>query len=331
MKGTLITHDFEDKTDSLSGPEIYELKDSTGLTIWFGRHIFKDVCISGKCKMIRVWIFWNGTGNYLGHQLIPVEPLTKSDHTLFANADYEKLDNILKDSTSILKRLKQEELIIVPENRELLQVDGYTAATQPTLAEVVVKDAVYTCHTLWHTVYGPVQEKILEILESRISSDYLALLFQNESRDYNLLAIGFVQKYTDFQQQFYPEIIRCIQSENDNLAGKALNYFHSEFLKDETIQNQIVNVIPNVSAQRKNDILWRLSEVEKINDNSVLDLLEMVEKKKIGVGSLNLVLRLIQPEQMSNNHEISIQMQNLAKSENAYVKNLVNKHLNKVN
>jgi hypothetical protein len=331
MKGTLITHDFEDKTDSLSGPEIYELQDSTGLTIWFGRVIFKDVCISGKCKMIRVWIFWNGAGNYLGHQIISGEPLTKSDHTLFVDADYVKLDNILKDSTSILKRLKQEELIIVPENRELLQVDGYTAATQPTLAEVVVKDAVYTCHTLWHTVYGPVQEKIFEILESRISSDYLALLFENESPDYNLLAIGFVQKYLDFHQQFYTEIIRCIQSENDNLASKALEYFHSEFLKDETIQYQIVNVIPFVSAQRKNDILWRLSEVGKINDESILHMLEMVEKKQIGVGSINLVLRLIQPEQISNNHEISIQMQYLAKSENAYVRNLVNKHLSKIN
>jgi len=331
MKGTLITHDFVDKTDSLSGPEIYELQDSTGLTIWFGRVIFKDVCISGKCKMIRVWIFWNGAGNYLGHQIIPGEPLTKSDHTLFADADYEKLDNILKDSTSILKRLKQEELIIVPENRELLKVDGYTAATQPTLAEVVVKDAVYTCHTLWHTVYGPVQQKIFEILESRISSDYLALLFENKNQDYNLLAIGLVQKYPDFHSQYYPEIIRYIQSKNDNLAGEALNYFHLEYLKDETIQNRIVKVIPSVSAQRKNDILWRLSEVGKINETSVLDLLEMVEKKQIGIGSINLVLRLIQPEQISNNHEISIQMQNLAKSENAYVKNVFNKHLSKIN
>ena len=331
MKGTLITHIFEDKADSLSGPEIFELQDSTGLTIWFGRHIFRDVCISGKCKMIRVWIFWNGNGNYLGHQIIPGEPLTKSDHTLFVDADYGKLDNILKDSTSILKRLKQEELIIVPENRELLKVDGYTAATQPTLAELVVKDAVYTCHTLWHTVYGPVQDKIFEILESRISGDYLALLFENKSPEYNLLAVSFVQKYPGFHDKFYPEIIRCIQSENENLANKALDYFRPGFLKDDSIQNQIIYIIPNLSAQRKNEILWRLSEVGKINDEAVFDLLEMVEKKQIGVGSLNLVLRLIQPEQISQNQQIFIKLQNLAKSENAYVRNLVNKHLSKIN
>src|SRR5690554_7358484 len=52
MEGNLITHYFEDKTDSLSGPELFELQDNNGIPIWFGRYIFKDVCISGVCKMI---------------------------------------------------------------------------------------------------------------------------------------------------------------------------------------------------------------------------------------------------------------------------------------
>lgn len=47
MEGKLITHYFEEKTDSLSGPELFELQNENGLPIWFGRHIFKDVCISG--------------------------------------------------------------------------------------------------------------------------------------------------------------------------------------------------------------------------------------------------------------------------------------------
>jgi hypothetical protein len=50
MEGTLVTHHFEDQTDSLSGPELFELQDEDGLPIWFGRHIFKDVCISVKFK-----------------------------------------------------------------------------------------------------------------------------------------------------------------------------------------------------------------------------------------------------------------------------------------
>jgi hypothetical protein len=116
QQGKLITHFFEEKTDSLSGPELFELQDENGLTIWFGRHIFKDVCISGECKMIRLWLFWDGAGNYLGMQIPEEEPLTKSDHTEFEPEDYEKLSNILRDTASILKTLKQEDLIIVPDS-----------------------------------------------------------------------------------------------------------------------------------------------------------------------------------------------------------------------
>jgi hypothetical protein len=331
MKGTLINHIFEDKTDSMSGPELFELQDSTGLTIWFGWHIFKDVCISGKCKMIRLWVFWDGAGCYLGHQLHADEPLTKSDHTKFEVADYLKLDNILKDTSSVLKRLKQEQLIIMPDKPELLKVDGYTAATQPTLAEVVVKDAVYTCHTLWHTVYGPTQKNIHEILESRLSNEYLTLLFGSRNPNYISWAIKCVLKYPEFHEQFYPQIINCVKSENESLANQALKYFSPSILTDKVVQNKIVTVIPGVSAQMKYDILWKLTELEKVNDKSVTELLEMFEKQQIGVGALNLIFRLIRPEQILNNQEITTKLQNLAKSENAYIRNLTNKLLNQAN
>ena len=165
MEGTIITHIFEDKTDLLSGPEIYELQDADGLTIWFCRNIYKDVCMTGVCKMIRLWVFWDGAGNYLGIQTLNKEPLTKSDHTLFEDTDYTKLDDILKDTASILKTMNQVELIIVPDTINPFEIDGYSAATQPALTEVIVKDAVYTCHTLWHTVHGPSQKSIENILE----------------------------------------------------------------------------------------------------------------------------------------------------------------------
>ena len=327
MKGTLVTHVFEDKTDSLSGPEIYELLDSTGITIWFGRHIFKDVCISGKCKMIRLWIFWNGTGNYLGHQLLPREPLTKSDHTLFVDADYRKLDNILKDSTSILKRLKQEELIIMPENKELLNVDGYTAATQPTLAEVVVKDAVYSCHTLWHTVYGPVQKNIFEILESRISTEYLTLLFENENPEYISWAIESVVKHPEYHADFYPQIMEFISSENSALANKALSYFQPELLADTVIQLQLIQVIPDSDASIKYEILWKFTGVNQIHPKVVVNLLEMFISQELSIGTYNLILRLITPEHLNDNEQIVQILNILSENENGYIRNMSKKAL----
>ena len=110
-----------------------------------------------------------------------------------------------------------------------------------------------------------------------------------------------------------------------------MKYFAPSILKDEVVPNKIVTAIPGVSAKRKYDILWKLSETEKINDESVTNLLEMFEMQQIGVGTLNLIFRLIRPEQILNNQEISMKPQNLAKSENAYIRNLANKLLNQVN
>ncbi len=329
MEGTLVTHHFMEKTDSLSGPELFELQNEIGLPIWFGRHIFKDVCISGECKMIRLWLFWDGAGNYLGKQIPEKEPLTKSDHTPFEPEDYEKLSNILRDTTSILKTLKQEDLIIVPDSIDPYEVDGYTAATQPTLAEVVVKDAVYTCHTLWHTVYGPVQSEIFRILENRISKEFLSKMFESNKPEYISWAIKSVENHPEFHAGFYPEIIEYISSENPALANQALGYFRSELLADSTIQLQLVHIMANADTDMsiKYEILWKFIGFGQIHQKAVLNLLEMFTKQKIGVGAYNLILRLVTSEHINENEQIAQILNDLSENENGYVRNLTKRTL----
>ncbi len=107
-------------------------------------------------------------------QLNEREPLTKSDHTPFEPQDYIRLDEILRDTVSILKDLQYEELVIEDTSqlsvddkskKKLFEVDGYSSATLPSLKEYVVKDAVFTCYTLWHTVYGETKVFIDDILK----------------------------------------------------------------------------------------------------------------------------------------------------------------------
>ncbi len=325
MEGTLITHYFEDQTDSLSGPEIFELQNEDGLTIWFGRHIFKDVCKSGECKMISLWLFWDGVGNYLGMHIPENEPLTKSDHTKFAPEDFYKLDGILRDTASILKSLKQEDLVFIPDSidpYEAYKVDGYTAATQPALADVVVKNAVYTCYTLWHTVYGPVQKAIFEILEDRLDNDFLTLMFNNPNLAYHFWAISSVEKFPEYHNAFYQQIIENIKSENTALANKALNYFKPEILTDAVIQKQLVNIMPNVEMNIKYEILWKFIGLGEVNDNVAVGLLNLYKEKSLGVGMLNLIFRLISEEHLEEDKEIYQIIKNLTNDENQYVRNL---------
>jgi hypothetical protein len=336
MEGTLKTHIFEDKTDSLSGPGIFELQDEKGLPIWFTKYIYKDVCISGQCKMIRLWLFWDGAGNYLGMQIPDGMPLTKSDHTPFEPEDYEKLEDILRDTSSILKDLKQEDLIIVPDTVDpykAYEVDGYTAATQPALAEEVVKDAVYTCHTLWHTVYGLVQTEIFKIMENRLSNDFLEKIFQSKKPELILWAIESIQNHPEFHAGFYPKIMEYISSENAVLVNSALAYFRPELLADPTIQLQLVKAMENTDTDMsiKYEILWELIGNGEVHPKAVLNLLELFAEQKIEVGAYNLILMLVSPRLIHENEQIAQLLTQLSNHENVYVRNLTKRALNEKN
>jgi hypothetical protein len=322
IDGTLYMHYFEEKIDSLSGPEIYELKDAEGLTIWFGRYIFKDVCISGECKMIRLWLFWDGAGNYLGMELPVGEPLTKSDHTDFDQADYAKLEDILRDKSSLLKGLKQEDLVMVPDTLNPYEVDGYTAATRPGLDQVVVKDAVYTCYTLWHTVYGPVRSYLVETLESRINNGYLDLLFKSQDPSLTSFAIDAVKKSPEHHAVFYPLIAREVLSDNNALAEQALEYFDPSRMVSEAEQLLLCSLIPKADAQKKYGIIWKLQETGNVHESVVLQLLRYSEAGELGVGSLNLVYKLIQPEYLNKNDEMNSILSRFSVHENPYIRNL---------
>ncbi len=327
MNGNLVTHYFADTTDTLSGPEIYELQDDNGLPIWFGRHIFKDVCMSGECKMIRLWLFWDGAGNFLGIQLHETEPLTKSDHTEFDSTDYKKLEAILGDSASVLKELNPEDLIIVPDSinpYQAYEVDGYTAATQPAIAGAVVKDAVYTCHTLWHTVYGPAQNAIQKINHDRLNENYLSLWFNSPNPSYNSWALLIVKGFQEFHISFSLNILNCIKSENEALAKQALDYFQSSHLQEIVLQKKMAELIPDVSTREKYDILWKLTALKAIDEEVVLKLLHFFEEEKLDVGSLNLIFRMISAEHLQNK-KIKQHIDTLSTHENNYIRNLTRK------
>ncbi len=328
MEGTLIRHPFPDKIDSLSGQEIIELQDENGLSIWFSRYFFKDVCMTRQCRMIRLWLFWDGAGNYLGMHLFEDEPLTKSDHTKFTEADYAILDGILHDRNSILKELRPDDLEIeTTKNDEDAAVDAYSSATRPTLIQVVVENAVYTCHTLWHTVYGHTSGAIHDILMQRANEEYLANIFRNGNSVYVSLGIDLVANARGFHEAFYPAILRFIPSDDQELSDKALAYFEPEFLLDQQLQRALASLVPEVDANRKNEIIWKFIVAGKTDADVVWQLLEMFRRGEIGVGSLNLVFRLIRPEHLSDRRISSI-LDSFASSDNAYIRSLTNNQFN---
>lgn len=327
MEGTLIEHPFPDDIDSLSGQEILELQNDNGVSLWFARDIFKDVCMTGQCKMISLWLFWDGTGNYLGIKLDENEPLTKSDHTEFGPADYNKLDEILHNPSSILRNLRPEDLTVDEEPDSKQEVDGITSATDPTLEHLVVKGAIYTCHTLWHTVYGHTREKIQMILEQRIDHDYLKHLFENDNPVYSLWAIDYVSGNYEYHGLFYKDIASLIKSDNRFLAERSLDYFQPDQLSDRSVQLFLISILNEVGHQRQLDLIWKFVHADHVDVEVVLTLLDLLEKQQLGTGALYPVFRLIRPEHVPD-RRIEKVIRKLASSDNRYVRFQTEKLLN---
>ena len=326
-KGTSFSYPITDKTDTLSGHEIIELRSEKGLPLWFGRCFHKVVCLTGECRMVRLWIFWDGSGNYLGFQEDEKEPLTKTDHQVFNSEDYLKLHTILSDSASVLKNLKQEELIIQPaQNNEKIGVDAYSGATRPSLQEYLVRNAAYTCYTLWHTVYGPTREKINALLDARMDSSYLKRIFSQEDPQYMFRAINYVESHPELHAAFYSEILNLIKSGNSDVAHRALTYFTPTLLSDIRIQFEIATIVGESLSQIRFEILWKLSSIPKISSNTILSLLEQFEKQNINAGLLRYVCELIHPENLADKRIIK-KLKRLSGDKNQYVRKLTEKLL----
>lgn len=181
--------------DSLLFHQLELLSDSQGNPLLFYSNIHTPVCIDGSCKPMYIEIYWNLVGDYVGYGVFQEELLTKFDHELFENADYERLHTLLLDNNSILKRKQLSDLFDVnakPAEKITYQgkeVDAVSGATKKEIKESVVEGALYSCFTIWHLVHGEVRNEMRRYTDS-IYSPELARYFLNSSYEaYQLYAI----------------------------------------------------------------------------------------------------------------------------------------------
>ena len=237
----------------------------------------------------------------------------------------------MRDTTSVLGRLRQEQLIVVPDSvKNPYEIDGYTAATQPALKDVVVKNAVFTCHTLWHTVYGNTKQEIESLLESRTDSVFLDRLLSNPNSAYVIWAIAYLRKHPSFSTEFHLRILDKITSENLQVSDVAFAFFHSEQLKNKELQLALVQHLSNWEANKKKEFLWWLDELkadQPIVDQVVVQLLHSFQAGELGIGSLNLILQLIDPQQIYTNPEIRKSLDEISASDQAYIRNMTQRFM----
>ena len=330
MEGVKVTHYLENSKDSLSDNKIIELQDEHGLSIWFGRYFFKDICITGLCRMVRLWIFWDGTANYLGIQLDGKDPLTKSDHTPFNLQDYTRLDEILADTVSILKDLSYEDLTVEEKvdkaDKGLFEVDGYSSATLPSLKEYVVDDAVFTCYTLWHTVYGETKGYIDGLLKERITPEYIAYLI-NGNRNQQLFALENIRQQSVYFSEFESRILDLITADDRDVAEMAISLVTPDYLVNPEKQVPFVELIKNVPPAMKYEIIYKMQLVNDVSPDAIITLLDLFYAGDISQGTLNHIFRIIKKQVVADksikeNKPIQERLEKLASHPDPYTSRL---------
>lgn len=326
-KFNIVTHYFDDKEDPLSSPELFELRDQENITLLFGRFIRKEVCITGECRMVQLWIFWDGVGQFLGLHTPDGHPLTKADHLPFTSLDYELLHNILDDTASILKELSPEDLISSQPETFSNNLDAITSATVSVLSDVVVKDAAYTCFALWHTVYGPVRQEILRILREKLDESYLKHHLESEhSNDINW-ALNELKYLPEYQRKLLPQIIQLLSLSDVNVGHMTLNYLKPKIFGDSLVHDAVVSVFPKLSDELKYELLWHFVSENRVSNEMLYTLLGMFEEGKFEPGHLRLIYGVIQRNQLTENDKIRDQITRLLDHENSYVQTLTAKFL----
>ncbi len=317
-----IIHKISDENDPLSSDEIIEQRDENGVPVWFYRDFFKQVCTDSTCKMARLRIYWDGAGNYNKFQLIENEPLTKTDHSQFTLADYQKLNMILADTGSILKDLKMDELIV--KNEDNRQVDAVTKPTRPSFTQYLVPDAAYTCYTLWHTTYGVTRDSILSFLDQMADANFLKKVLQTNESNKTLWGISFIDRHADFQASFCDSILNLVNAANQTISRKAFDYFLHKQIEVPEIQQKLTSRVELFPRNYQLELVQRLSKMSNIDNGAFLNFINAYIKGQLDAGMLKSVFETTRPTDW-NDKDLINSLTLLSTDKNPFVREMVKK------
>ena len=269
--------------DSIPNDTLFQLRSAEGFPLAYYRKINTNVCFDGKCRMLKVRLYWNITGRYLGIELPPEEFLSKSDHERFNLAEYARMNRLLADSLSPLGDYTFEEL--VPAADELIpsgmsqdvggfKVDAVTSATAPGMKEYVVEGAAYTTFRLWHFVYGPTQDEVIRLTEKSLSPALLQKIL--ESPDMSDVAWAFqrIRAYPELNSELRKTIAGFIKNEDYSLASMAIASINPTDMASASMQHALFEKLPELNYSLKNKIIEKFREAPTLDKDVKTGLVE---------------------------------------------------------
>jgi len=219
------------------------------------------VCDDKLCANVLLKLYWDLAGNFVRFDTIAGKPLTKFDHKRFADGDYKKLNQILKDRNSMLRVLEKGDLVDKNIKLKATTVDAVSGATPATIKKAVVEGAVYSSHTLWHFVNGQIKDSIRAFTLRNYSEQIAIQMLNSENYETQLFALKQF-KSEDYDSHF-TMICQLIQKSVPLIKAYLINKSPLPFHSRE--QNlKFVSLFPELDGYSKSVFIDRITGDEKL-------------------------------------------------------------------
>lgn len=312
----VITVSIEDPPE---GEEIFLVRTSSGTPLHYYMELHTGVCFDNKCRPLKIVVYWNITGRYLGFELLDGEFLSKYDHEPFTLKEYEQLHSLLADPFLPLRNYAFEELVKNPDQVND-SVDGVSGATAKEVLDYVVEGAAYTTHKLWYVVHGPIQQQVISLTESKLDAFFYNKILQSRNQSDRTWALERVALLSELDDSVIDTLIKILLEGEYFQSYLLLKSLSSDQLESENLQLQLFNLIGKVDAGIENMIFDTLAEAPRLNQTVVDNSISILPT--LSGAQLVRLLKLYSHHQVKQ-AELNEELSRMIPNENSFVENQV--------
>ncbi len=100
-------------------------------------------------------------------------------------------------------------------------------------------------------------------------------------------------------------------------------------MSDVNLQKKLLQIFEEISYQEKLELIRKLTYAPKIDDESILYLLDLFAEHRINASLLGYTYKLIHSDNLKNPNVI-VKLDTFSKDKNVYIRNITNKLLAEV-
>jgi hypothetical protein len=281
---------------------LHQIRNQKGFPTGYKMVVESVVCMEKNCEVISVTMFWDALGGYQRYELEKGKVLEKGvlagkDKTKpvsykgvpFTDADYKKLDRILKDGSSILSTRKLSDMSVARDKND---IDAVSSATPIAMKNAVVQGASLTCFQLWHWANGEIVEVAKELTHLSCSEDMLHNFLLSDKPHFVLFALEHLKRHKLFSPSIVKEVGKVVRSGDREMVDPGLVYLKEAMPKAQYYDN--LATIFNESHSKRRIHLLKLLSLKKELPGTLFDKMSSTLASMKTYYELHLFLRLVE-------------------------------------